>query len=229
MQSGAVNVVTSTNLKKGATGILFQLKPGVSAAELQAFLSSKKSKDANAASKYGSIVFDTEAAAGHPSEAQTNLVPGSYVALGAKGHGPPKFQTSFSVTVSASPAALPKPKATIRSIDFDFRGPNTLHDGELVRFVNSGYLVHMDIAFPVKSKKAAKEAMQDLLNGQEKKLKPLVTGAPVNFAGPLSSEAFQQETITAKPGWYVQVCFMETQEGVTHTRLGMERALKIVK
>ena len=53
--------------------------------------------------------------------------------------------------------------------------------------------------------------------------------APVSFAGPLSTGAFQQETITAKPGWYVQVCFMETQEGVTHTRLGMERALRIVK
>ena len=229
MQSGAVNVVTSTSLKKGATGILFRLKPGVSAAELQAFISSKKSKDANAASKYGSIVFDTEAAAGHPSEAQTVLQPGSYVALGAKGHGPPKFQTSFSVTASAAPAALPKPKSTVRSIEFDFRGPSTLHDGELVRFVNSGYLVHMDIAFPVKSKKAAKEAMGFLLKGQEKKLRPLVSGAPVSFAGPLSTGAFQQETITAKPGWYVQVCFMETQEGVTHTRLGMERALRIVK
>ena len=45
----------------------------------------------------------------------------------------------------------------------------------------------------------------------------------------LSHEAFVQETITAKPGWYVQACFMETQDGRNHTRLGMERIIKIVK
>jgi len=45
----------------------------------------------------------------------------------------------------------------------------------------------------------------------------------------VSHEAFQQETITAKPGWYVQACFMETQDGRDHTRLGMERIIKITK
>jgi hypothetical protein len=29
--------------------------------------------------------------------------------------------------------------------------------------------------------------------------------------------AYQQETITAEPGWYVEACFMETQERVSHT------------
>ena len=42
-------------------------------------------------------------------------------------------------------------------------------------------------------------------------------------------EAFQQETISAKPGWYVQACFMETQDGRSHTLLGMERIFKITK
>jgi hypothetical protein len=41
------------------------------------------------------------------------------------------------------------------------------------------------------------------------------------FAGPLSHEAFQQETITAKPGVYVEVCFMDTQDGCSHSQLGM--------
>ncbi len=39
----------------------------------------------------------------------------------------------------------------------------------------------------------------------------------------------QEETITAKPGIYVQVCFMQTQDGRDHTRLGMERIIKITK
>jgi len=51
----------------------------------------------------------------------------------------------------------------------------------------------------------------------------------ITFAPSISHEAFEQETITAKPGWYVQACFMETQDGRDHTRLGMERIIRIVK
>jgi hypothetical protein len=86
----------------------------------------------------------------------------------------------------------------------------------------------MDVIFPVKSKTAAKTAVRDLLTGNEKALEKLVVGEPFGV-GPISHEAFQQTTITAKPGWYVQACFMETQDGRDHTRLGMERVLRIVK
>ena len=87
----------------------------------------------------------------------------------------------------------------------------------------------MDLAFPVASQSAAKQVVAALASGNEKGIGKLVTGEPVSFAGPVSHGALQQETITAKPGWYVQVCFMETQEGVPHTLLGMERAIKITK
>lgn len=229
VQSGGVNVLITNKGKKEAAAILFLLKSGVTEGEVNSFLKSKKSKDPNAASKYGSIVFDQEAAAGKSAEAQTTLAPGQYLALAAPGEGPPKFRTTFTVTAAQNPVSLPKPQATVRSIEFDFRGPTTLHSGELVRFENDGYLVHMDSAFPVKSKSAAKQAVNALRAGDQKELKGLVAGAPVSFAGPLSSGAYQQEKITAKPGWYVQVCFMETQEGVPHTRLGMERMINISK
>ena len=230
MQSGGTNVVTTASGKKEVTAVLFLLKPGSSVAEVEAQMKSKKgSKDPNATSQFGSIVFDAEATPGHPSEVQTNLVPGQYVALGGEGEGSLKVHSTFTVTAAKSPATLPTPQATVRSIEFDFRGPTTLHDGELVRFENEGYLVHMDIAFPVKSKSAATQVAKALLTGKEKGLKKLVAGAPFSFAGPLSHGAYQQETITAKPGWYVQACFMETQEGEPHTRLGMERIFKITK
>jgi hypothetical protein len=229
MESGAVNVVTTTTGKNEATAVLFLLKPGASLAEVEAFMKSKKPKDPNATSHFGSIIFDAEASPGHPSEVQTNLVPGQYVALGGVGHGSLKFHSPFTVTAAKAPATLPTPQATVRSIEFDFRGPTTLHDGELVRFKNDGYLVHMDIAFPVKSKSAATQVANALLTGKEKGLNKLIAGAPFSFAGPLSHGAYQQETITAKPGWYVQACFMETQEGELHTRLGMERIFKITK
>jgi hypothetical protein len=228
-QSGAVNVVTTATGVKEGTAILFQLKPGDTVAEVENALKSGAGKDPNRASKYGTIVFDAEASSGKTNEAQTTLEPGQYVALGGEGEGGPKLKEPFTVTAAKAPAVLPTPEATVRTIEFGFRGPTTLKDGELVRFENEGFLVHMDIAFPAKSHSAAKKIVKDLLAGKEKGIEKLVAGEPFGFAGPLSSGAYQQETITAKPGWYVQACFMETQDGRDHTRLGMERIFKIVK
>jgi hypothetical protein len=228
-QSGAVNIISTASGVKEASAILFLLKPGVTVAEVEGALKGGAGKDPNKATKYGSIVFDAEVTPAHPNEAQTTLVPGNYVALGGTGEGGPKLKEPFTVTAAASPAVLPTPEATVRSIEFGFRGPTTLADGELVRFENEGFLVHMDIAFPVKSKADAKKVVKDLLTGKEKGIEKLAAGEPFGFAGPISSGAYEQETITAKPGWYVQACFMETQDGRPHTRLGMERIIKIVK
>jgi hypothetical protein len=209
--------------------ILFLLKPGATFEETEAAVQ-KAHGETNVTSKYGSLVFDAEVTPGQTNEAQTYLQPGQYVALvpGGEGKGS-KAHALFTVTAAASPVALPTPEATIRSIEFGFRGPSTLHDGELVRFENEGFLVHMDIAAPVKNMKAAKQAVKDLLAGKEKAVGKLISGPPAAFAGPLSHEAFQQETITAKPGIYVEVCFMDTQDGRSHSQLGMERIIKIVK
>jgi hypothetical protein len=228
-QSGAVNVVSTATGVKEANVILFLLKPGATFEETEAAVQ-KDHGDTNVTSKYGSLVFDAEVAPGKSSEAQTYLQPGQYVALipGGEGKGS-KAHALFTVTAAASPVALPTPEATIRSIEFGFRGPRTLHDGELVRFENEGFLVHMDVAAPVKNMKAAKQVVKDLLAGKEKAFEKLIAGPPAGFAGPLSHEAFQQETITAKPGIYVEVCFMDTQDGRSHTQLGMERIIHIVK
>lgn len=231
IKSGGVNVVTTVTGVKEATAILFLLKPGVTFEEVENAKQSSGSagKDPNFTSKYGSIVFSAEVRPGHSWEAQTYLQPGQYVALiPGEGKGS-KAHATFTVTAAASPAALPTPQATVRSIEFGFRGPSTLHDGELVRFENEGFLVHMDIAFPVKSRSAAKQVVNDLLTGKEKGIEKLAAGEPITFAPPISHEALEQETITAKPGWYVQACFMETQDGRDHTRLGMERIIKIIK
>jgi hypothetical protein len=229
LQSGGVNVVTTDTGVKEAVVIFVALKPGATPAEVIAFGESKHAKDPNNASKFGSIVFDGEAEAGVKSEAQTTLAPGQYVVLLKAGEKPPSAHTTFTVSASNAPATLPAPAATERSIDFAFRGPSVLHDGELVRFENEGFVVHMDFAIPTKSKKAAKQLVAALLSGKEKQAQKLFSGAPVGFDGPLSTGAYMQETITAKPGWYVQACFMETQDGRDHARLGMERIIQIVK
>lgn len=230
LESGGVNVISTDTGVKEAAVIVFLLKPGVSVAEAEVFIKEKKVKgDPNNAGKIGSIVFDTEANAGQHSEAQTNLQAGHYLLLVGAGEGEAKLRTSFTVTTAKAPATLPTPQAKIRSIEFGFRGPSTLHDGELVGFENEGFLVHMDVAAPVKNVKAAKRAIKDLLAGNEKAIEKLIVGPPVTFAGPVSNGAYQQETITAKPGVYVEVCFMQTQDGRDHALLGMERIIKITK
>jgi hypothetical protein len=231
LQSGAVNVVSTATGGKEPAVVLVRLNPGVSVDEVFAFLATNKaSKDPNTVSKFGSIVFDVEAGKGKPTEAQTILAAGQYVALNAEGEQSSKWpRSSFAIAASPLPAVLPAAQATVKTIEFGFRGPAVLHVGEVVRFENEGYLVHMDLGFPVKSKKAAQTVAKALLSGHEKGLEKLVAGPPANFAGPLSSEAFQQEVITAKPGWYVQACFMPTEDGRPHTLLGMERIIKIVK
>jgi hypothetical protein len=231
LESGAVNVVSSATGIKEPALLLVQLKPGVSVAELYAFLESKKAAgDPNYASKFGTIVLDTEPGATQKNETQTLLQPGQYVALAGPSEGnPTKIRTSFTVAAAKAPAALPAAQATEGTIEFGFTGPKVLKDGELVKFENEGFLVHMDIAVPVRSQRAARELIKDLRSGRERQAFKLVSGPPVAFAGPISSNAFQQETITAKPGWYVQVCFMDTQDHRSHTLLGMERTIKITK
>jgi hypothetical protein len=231
LQSGAVNVASTATGGKEPSVTFVKLNAGVSITELFAFLDSNKaSGDPNTVRKFGAIVFDTEAGKGKPSEAQTVLAPGQYVALNAEGQKSSKWpRSSFAVAASVAPAALPAAQATEKTIDFGFKGPSVLHVGELVRFENEGNVVHMDFAFPAKSKKSAQKIVKALASGHEKGLEKLVAGPPVGFAGPLSTEAFQQETITAKPGWYVQACFMTTQDGRPHTVLGMERIINIVK
>jgi hypothetical protein len=228
-QAGGVNIITnSTGLKEPGI-LLFKLKPGATASELLTFVANPKA-DPNGASKFGAITFDNEAPSGKGDEAQTTLEPGEYVVLVTGEKGPSGTHASF--TVAASPAAavaLPAAQATIKSIDFGFKGPSTIKTGEVVGFEDAGFLVHMDFAFPVKNKKAASKLLAALKSGKEKGVEKLFAGPPVSFAGPVSPGAYQQETITAKPGWYVQVCFMETQDGRPHTRLGMERLLHIVK
>ncbi len=229
-QSGAVNVVTTaTGTKEGSTTLIL-LKPGVTLAEAEALLSSNKaSSDPNTVSKVGSIVFDTESPKG-VSEAQTALVAGTYLALNPEGPKSSKWaHSSFTVTASAAPVALPTPAAVVKAIDFNFRGASTLHDGTTVGFENEGYVVHMILGFPVKSKKTAALLIKGLKAGKEKGLEKLFVGPPVGFAGPLSQGGYQQETVTAKPGYYVLVCFMDTEDGREHSLLGMEKVIKIVK
>jgi hypothetical protein len=227
--AGGVNVITTASGKvKEPSVILIKLDAGKTPDELFAFLTNPK-VDPNEAKKFGAIVFDAETKEGKPAEVQTTLEAGEYAAILVGEKGPANVHAVFTVGATPTPAALPTPSAKIKSIEFGFKGPSTIKQGSIVGFEDGGFLVHMDIAFPAKSKKGANEILTAFRTGHEKKLRKLVGGEPFTLQGPVSPGGYQQETITAKPGYYVQVCFMETQDGRPHTLLGMERIFKIVK
>jgi hypothetical protein len=228
MVSGAVNVQTTETGKDGAP-TLVHLNPPYDASIFPHVvqLINQHHGDINYLDPYGQIVYDGDAPKGMTTE-QTVLPAGNYVALDTSGNGTPPH-AAFTVTQSATPAALPAAGATENSIEFGFTGPKTIHTGEVVRFVNAGFLVHMDVWVKVKSMAAGKKVAKLLLtNAPQKKAAGLVTGQGT-FAGPMSSGGIVQTTITESPGVYVQACFMATQDGRVHTSLGMERVIKITK
>lgn len=230
MVPGAVKIVSTFKGKlpknsHGANFGLVRLDPGVSLQQGFAAVQSHHG-DLNALTPYASLFAD----AGAPSTIETVLKPGNYVALNITGNGQPAFQT-FTVNGggNARQAALPAAKATETTIEFGFKGPKVLHDGTMVRAKNGGYLVHMNDLIGVRNARTGRRVMALLKAGKDGKAQKLASHNFVNLFGPVSPGGMQQMVLHAKPGYYVQVCFMDTQDGREHTQLGMERLVKIVR
>ena len=225
LQSGGVRIVATVTGERQGEPIFVRLEPSVS---LNRFLKLLKANaDPNSLTGFGSIVTDTVVTRGQTKTIQAQLQPGNYVALDLNTNGLPPL-TTFTIAKAASPATLPVPQATIAAIEFGFRGPGKLHDGELVRFANHGFLVHMIDFGRARNAADAAKAVVLLRHGKLRQVRPLITGSGT-FAGPLSHRSYQQQVIRNRPGYYVLVCFMETQDGRDHILLGMERVIHIVK
>ncbi len=224
--SGAVNIVTTVSGEASGSPALILLKPGVTVAQFGNVLAPlSNSTPLDAIDPYATIVFDGSATEGAPSTARAVLPPGTHVAV-SNGNG----HAVFTVSPSSAPATLPTPAATVSAIDFGFRGASTLHDGELVRFQNEGFLIHMVVFARMKSAADAKKAEALLLQGKiEEAGKLYVKGPNGAFAGPLSSGSMPQEVITEPPGAYVILCEMNAEDGRDHYQLGMFRTIRIVK
>jgi hypothetical protein len=226
--AGAVNVVSTVSGEAQGSPTLVRLDPGVTFQQAFAAAASRGG-DPNGLQGLASIVFNSVANKGS-SSAQTVLTPGNYVALDTTKNNPTKWpETGFTVTPTASPTPLPAAGATVKTEEFRILGPTRMHDGELVRFENDGFLVHMVLALPVKNSAAAKKLTALLLAGKDRKAMGLVSGPPPGFVGVFSPGGLVQQTLNAKPGTYVLVCFMNTQDGHEHTQLGMEHTVTITK
>jgi hypothetical protein len=228
LQSGGVNIVSTTTKEPQGQPLLFRLNPGVTAAQVQAYRKANPGSDPNSLAQFGAFVFSAEADRG-VSQVQTTLQPGNYAAIdGGAGSNGKHPMMLFTITPAASPAVLPTPQGTISTIDFAFRGAGVLHDGELVRFVNRGLVIHMVVAGQVRSMAAAHKVIK-LLRANANVPNSLVIGNGFMFDGGLSPGAYQQMTITQHPGVWVLICFMNVQDGRDHAQLGMERIIRIVK
>ena len=223
LQSGGVQIESRVTGEPQGDPTLIRLDPGVTVAQ---FLKAAATGADNVA-LIASIVFSPQANKG-TSSAQAVLAPGRYVAADAASDAEPPPLTTFTITKAASPAKLPQPQATISSIDFGFRGPSLLHDGELVRFANHGFLVHMIVAVRGRTAAGAQQIARLLKEGKDGQAQRLATGFYA-FDNALTHGAYQQQVIHNQPGYWVLACFMDTQDHHEHTQLGMERVIRIVR
>jgi hypothetical protein len=182
-----------------------------------------QTNDLNAITPYAQIVVDAPS----PGTVQTVLTPGTWVALNLTSQQGQPAVAPFTVTKSPSPAALPAASATETAVEFAFRGATTVHSGTLIRAQNYGYLVHMIDLVGVRNLADAHELMGLLQAGKDKQAQKLATTF-VSLLGPASPGAMQQEVLKANPGYYVEVCFMDTQDHREQTQLAMLRLVKVV-
>ena len=228
LSSGGARIVSTVTHEPQGAPMFVRLDQGVTLAQFFKLLQGPAGSDPNNLNGIASIVVDAQANRG-TSTVQANLKAGQYVAFDTAGPNPAKWPfTPFVIAAAAHPAALPAPRATIAAIEFGFRGPGRLHDGELVRFANHGFLVHMIVFAEARSAAGARTIARLLKAGKDSKAQRLAIGFGT-FAGPLSSGAFQQLVVSARPGHYVLACFMTTQDGREHTVLGMERVIRVVR
>ena len=223
LQSGGVRIVSTVTREGMGEPTLVRLDPGVTVAQLLRAASG----DPNNIALIASVVFSPQANKG-TSSAQVNLKPGRYVAADLSPRRPTPPLTTFTIAAAASPARLPAPGATLSSIEFGFRGPGRLHDGELVRFANHGFLVHMMFAVRARSKSGAHEIARLLKEGRNGRAQRLATSQYM-FFDLLTHGAYQQQVVRNRPGYWVLACFMDTQDGRDHTVLGMERVIHIAR
>jgi hypothetical protein len=205
---------------------LVRLDPGATLGQLFSVLPAAAA-DPNNLYGVAQIAMSTQANKG-TSSVQLNLLPGQYVALdlGPATKTPPL--TVFTVARAAHPAKLPAAGATITSYEFGFAGPAKVHDGELIRFFNRGFLVHMAFWAEAPNLKTAQKIAALLKAGKDNQAQALAIGS-YTFDGALSHGESFQAVMGLHPNYWVVACFMDTQDGREHTTLGMERVIQVVK
>jgi hypothetical protein len=145
----------------------------------------------------------------------------TYVAVSTQGS---KFGlATFTTTDTANGAQAPAPDATIRMVDYGFRGSATLPRRGVIRVQNRGAAYHFALAFPLRSGVSSKRAGAALRAGSEKAIRRIVAGEPVTVQDLISpGSSNDNEVRFRRAGRYAFVCFFGE-----HNRLGMYRVFSV--
>ena len=227
LKSGAERILfTVTGEPQGGSPGLVRIDNGVSVSQFFKDFAAA-GQDPNNLYGVGQIVMNTQANPGK-SSVYVNLTPGTYVALDLNAPSKTPPFTVFHITKANHPAALPKPGATIWSIEFGLRGATVVRDGEMVRWANPGFLVHMIVGAKAPNLATARKIAALLKAGNDNAAQKLAIDF-YGWDGALSHGQSFQSVISQTPGFWVIACFMDTQDGREHTTLGMERVIQILK
>jgi hypothetical protein len=164
------------------------------------------------------------------------LKPGtSYVLAETSNDDPAKWQViSFTTAATTSAAQAPAPAATVRMVDFRFRGDTRLPRRGTVRFANEGQAPHFAIAAPLR-KGATNAKLRQAFNSTservfERRINRLVqTSRATTPQGDVEAGAVNdQEVRFTKTGRHVLICFFPAgEDGRTHAQLGMWRTVSV--
>lgn len=131
--------------------------------------------------------------------------------------------TTFTTTGTPNGASRPAADATIRMVDYGFRGPGTLPRNGTIRVANRGSAFHFAIAFPLRPSASARQVGTALRSDDNKALDRLVAGPPTDVQGLISPGSTNDNPVRfARPGRVVMVCFFGE-----HYKLGMYRVFRV--
>jgi plastocyanin len=208
---------------------IFVLVPGVSIDQLAQALRREDTTESDAALGLVSIQASATLTPGDTEQAVTfNVKPGLtyYVAIEQevqKGAVPRAFG-SFTSGGTASGAAAPAAKATVRLQGLRFRGASTLPQNGVVRFENRDGVAHFALAFPVRKGTTRAKLGKALASSSQSAFGKLIAGNPYMAQNIISGgdTTDYQEVSFPKKGRYALVCFIEG-----HERLGMYRLVTV--
>jgi hypothetical protein len=225
LKSGAERIAFTVTGEAQGGPALVRLDPGVSLGQLLAHFAAI-GQDQNNLYGLAQLAMSTEADRG-TSSVYVNLLPGTYIALDTNAPSRTPPFSVFTVTRAKHPVAMPKPGATISSHEFGFGGATKIKDGEIVRWDNAGFLVHMIVGAEAPDQTTANKIAADLLAGNDNAAQALAIGF-YGWDGALSHGESFESVIHQHPGFWVIACFMDTQDHREHTTLGMEKVIQIL-
>jgi hypothetical protein len=213
---------------KAQYGVLFALAAGKTVEQFQKALP----KGPGAVLQLGSLEASASLAGADDERAVTvTLKPGvTYAMVQATADNGAKWKYKlFTVGQETSTAVGPVPDATVRLVDYGFRGSKQLPRNGVVRFENRGKQPHFTVAFPLRKGVDTKAAVRAMKKNDEKRFGRMMAGEPVEPQGLITSGAVNDvEFKFAKRGKYVLACFFSAgPRAKPHSARGMVAAVTV--